>query len=170
MSITLYLSAKIDESQAEAFESALNQLSDQFLLEYNLYEDSENSLIVCRKTSINSYLSDLFVCFGMPASCKGNIYLKEIISLVLSDSTYLNRNITSKLYPEVAAMYNTNAASVERAIRHAISSTWNKGNYEYLNKVFGYITSSSSGKPTNAEFIARVLELVKANAFKSESA
>ncbi|MCD8107984.1 MAG: sporulation initiation factor Spo0A C-terminal domain-containing protein [Oscillospiraceae bacterium] len=164
MSKTFRLLAEIKDEQIEAFQDTIDRLCDQFEIEFNVFKYSGYS-----KASVDAYLTELFVKCGMPTSCKGNIYLRTIVHLALSDSAYLQRKVTSKLYPDVAALYNTKAISVEKAIRHAISATWNNGNYMYLNKTFGFTISSSTGKPTNSAFIARIVDLVKANVPKTES-
>ncbi len=165
MSKTFRILAEIKDDQIEAFQDTIDRLCDQFEIEFSVFKDSGYS-----KASVDAYLTELFVNCGMPTSCKGNMYLKTIVNLVLSDPAYLQRNVTSKLYPDVAALYDTKAISVEKAIRHAISATWNNGNYKYLNETFGCTISSSAGNPTNSAFIARVVDLVKANVLKTESA
>jgi two-component system response regulator (stage 0 sporulation protein A) len=61
----------------------------------------------------------------------------------------------------VADTFDTTAARVERAIRHAIEIAWTRGNIELLNGVFGYTVSSEKGKPTNSAFIARIADKIR---------
>ncbi len=162
MDKTLQLSVTIDEEQADIFEAALGQVSDQFNTEITLCTlpdiPSKND-----KAYLNFLLSELFADFGMPASLNGYQYLKAAICLVSNDSGYFHRGITSKLYPEIAAMFDSSAPAVERSIRHAIAVTWNNGDYNYLYDVFRNSISSRTGMPTNSDFIARVMELVNAS-------
>ena len=66
--------------------------------------------------------------------------------------------ITKKLYPKIAAHYDTTASKVERAIRHAIEVAWSRGKIENINKFIGYDIYTSKDKPTNGEFIALIVD------------
>ena len=44
--------------------------------------------------------------------------------------------ITKELYPEVAKRFNTTVSRVERAIRHAIEVSWNRGCLLYTSDVY----------------------------------
>ncbi len=37
--------------------------------------------------------------------------------------------ITKELYPEIASKFDTTVSRVERAIRHAIEVSWNRGDW-----------------------------------------
>ena len=90
---------------------------------------------------------------GIPAHIKGYQFIREAILLSIRDYDIIN-SITKQLYPAIACQYSTTPSRVERAIRHAIESTWNKGFVKSDDKLFGYTLSTDRGKPTNAEFIA----------------
>lgn len=66
--------------------------------------------------------------------------------------------VTKVLYPEVARRYNTTPSRVERAVRHAIETAWDRGDLETLQRYFGYTVSNTKGKPTNSEFIAMIAD------------
>ncbi len=160
--VEVKLSAKIDERMADEFKAVIEQLDAQ--------SGVDISVIDVGKERLDSYLSGLFAGFGMPASLDGHAYLKAVIALALSNPTYLRHNITSKLYPEVASVFDTRATRVERAIRHAIAVMCDRGNYDNLLDAFGSCISDGSGKPTNSEFIARVVELAKTDFLNTQSA
>ncbi len=61
----------------------------------------------------------------------------------------------------MAAEFDTTAARVERAIRHLIEVTWTRGDLDALEDYFGNTVNPAKGKPTNGEFIARMVNLVK---------
>lgn len=44
---------------------------------------------------------------------------------------------------------------------HAIEVGFERGNTEYLQKLFGYTTSVMKGKATNSEFIATIAEDIR---------
>ena len=72
---------------------------------------------------------------GVPAHIRGYMYIRESIKMVYHNIEILG-SITKILYPEVARRYNTTSSSVERAIRHAILTTWLYGDQEQINDIF----------------------------------
>ena len=94
---------------------------------------------------------------GVPAHIKGYHYVREAIIMAVEDMDILNA-ITKVLYPSVAKKFDTTPSRVERAIRHAIETAWNRGDIDTLNNFFGYTVSNSKGKPTNSEFIAMIAD------------
>ncbi|MCC8195917.1 MAG: sporulation initiation factor Spo0A C-terminal domain-containing protein [Ruminococcus sp.] len=130
----------------------------KFVAKENMPEGIHNA-----SPEFEPYLSDLLAKLGMPASLCGYEYLKAAIKLTLDSPTCLHRHVTSCLYPEIATLSDTNAACVERAIRHAITVLWDRGDSEQLNDIFGNSISAKTGKVTNSEFIARISEMVRHN-------
>lgn len=102
---------------------------------------------------------------GIPASISGYYYLKEAITMAVKDQQVLNL-ITKVLYPSIAKKFNTTPSRVERAIRHAVETAWNRGNVDYLDKLFGHTVNSMKGKPTNSEFIALISDDIRLNKVK----
>ena len=96
---------------------------------------------------------------GIPASIVGYRYVRYAIMLVVHEPSLLN-HVTKRLYPEVAKAFGTTGSRVERAIRHAIETAWDRGNIEVLQQWFGYTVSNMKGKPTNSEFIGLVADTV----------
>ena len=97
---------------------------------------------------------------GIPANISGHQYLREAILRVVEDRGLIT-GITKELYPDVAKKYNTTAAKVERAIRHAIEVCWLRGRIDVLENTFGYTINPERGKPTNSEFIAMVADKIR---------
>jgi len=94
---------------------------------------------------------------GITANIKGYHYLREAILLV-HDNFDLMSQLTTGLYVSVARKYNSTPQRVERAMRHAIETAWNKGNVKVLEDFFGYTILETKGKPTNGEFIAMLAD------------
>lgn len=97
---------------------------------------------------------------GVPAHIKGYQYLREAIILAVENADIINA-VTKTLYPMLAKSFKTTPSRVERAIRHAIEVSWNRGQIEVHNKIFGYTVNSNKGKPTNSEFIAMLADLLR---------
>lgn len=95
---------------------------------------------------------------GMPSDLVGYQYLREAILIALPDISIATTAITKILYPEVARRHKTTVSRVERSIRHAIETAWDRASPETLRAYFGETVSSAKGKPTNSEFIAMVAD------------
>lgn len=106
--------------------------------------------------SIDRALSDL----GIPSHLLGYAYLQTAIDLVVGhpEAAYA---VTSCVYPGVAMRYGTTAQLVERAIRHAVERGWSRCDEAVREMYFGGKIHSARQKPTNAEFIARIANLVR---------
>lgn len=96
---------------------------------------------------------------GIPSHIKGYRYLHEAVMLAVEDGQKLEC-ITKLLYPQIAKKYATSACGVERAIRHAIEITWERGERDTLRRYFGCATTEKRGKPTNSAFIAQIVQCV----------
>ncbi len=96
---------------------------------------------------------------GIPSNIKGYYYLKDVI-IYCMDFDILP-SITQKVYPVIAKKYATTPSRTERCIRNAIETAWSRGNYDYLQKLFGYTISAEKGKSTNSEFIACIVNELK---------
>ncbi len=94
---------------------------------------------------------------GITANIKGYHYLRDAILLV-HDNFELMSRLTTGLYTTVAKKHNSTPQRVERAMRHAIETAWNRGNIEVLEDFFGYTILDTKGKPTNGEFIAMLAD------------
>ena len=108
------------------------------------------------KISLTKLLHEL----GMPSHIKGYEYIREGIMLLYNDPSIIG-GITKELYPEIADKYNTSVSRVERAIRHAIEVSWNRGNLDLMEEVFGHSVDYDKAKPTNSEFIVTVADKLK---------
>lgn len=129
-----------------------NSDSQQEKKHFSIEEETDFSLEVKVK-NILYYL-------GVPAHILGYTYLTDAIMLVVRDKNALNK-ITYVLYPEIANKYETTANRVERAMRSAIETAWNRGDVDILTEVFGNTISMDKGKPTNSEFIALISERIR---------
>lgn len=105
-------------------------------------------------------ITNLIHEIGVPAHIKGYQYLRDAITLVVENMDLMSA-VTKELYPTVAAMNNTTPSRVERAIRHAIELSWNRGKLETINSLFGYTVQNDKGKPTNSEFIAIISDKLR---------
>jgi two-component system response regulator (stage 0 sporulation protein A) len=108
------------------------------------------------KITISKYLKEL----GVPASLLGYEYLQEAIELVISDKSYI-KAICTRLYSTIAKKHDRTIGSVERGIRRAKEISMVRGNWELINKMFGYSIDADKGVPTNKEYIATIADYIK---------
>lgn len=110
--------------------------------------------------SVDKEITEFLHALAVPANIKGYAYLREAISLSLRGSCPA-RYVTKELYPAVARRFGTTPQRVERSIRHAIETAWDRGDSEVLSGFLGYTVRADRGKPTNGEFIAFVTDRLR---------
>ena len=106
--------------------------------------------------SITKILHEL----GVPSHIKGYLYIREGISIIYEKPEVIG-GITKELYPSIASKFNTTVSRVERAIRHAIEVSWNRGDWDLMEEVFGHSVDIDKAKPTNSEFIVTVADKLR---------
>ena len=77
--------------------------------------------------------------------------------------------ITKELYPEIGKKYNISITRVERSIRHAIEVSWNRGDWDLMEEIFGHSVDIDKAKPTNSEFIVTIADKLKLDTLKINS-
>ena len=111
--------------------------------------------------SITKVLHEL----GIPSHIKGYQYIREAIGIIYNRPEIIG-GITKELYPELASKFDTTVSRVERAIRHAIEVSWNRGNYYLMEEIFGHSVDIDKAKPTNSEFIVTIADKLKLESSK----
>lgn len=106
--------------------------------------------------SITKVLHEL----GIPSHIKGYQYIREGISIIYEKPEVIG-GITKELYPDIASKYETTVSRVERAIRHAIEISWNRGSWDLMEEIFGHSVDIDKAKPTNSEFIVTVADKLR---------
>ncbi len=120
---------------------------------------STKNIDLC-KNNLEKSTTKILHELGMPSHIKGYQYIRDGI-MMLYEKPEVIGGITKELYPEVAAKYNTTVSRVERAIRHAIEVSWNRGNWQLMEEIFGYSVDIDKAKPTNSEFIVTVADKLR---------
>ena len=123
-------------------------------------EKERNKTIDLYKHNLQVSITNILHELGVPSHIKGYQYIKESIMIVY-DKPNIVGGITKELYPEVAKKYDTTVSRVERAIRHAIEVSWNRGSWDLMAEIFGHSIDIDKAKPTNSEFIVTVADKLK---------
>ena len=122
---------------------------------------------VVNNKSMNLYHNNLQISItkmlhelGMPSHIKGYQYIREGISIIYERPEVIG-GITKELYPEIASKFDTTVSRVERAIRHAIEVSWNRGDWDLMEEIFGHSVDIDKAKPTNSEFIVTIADKLR---------
>ena len=115
-----------------------------------------------RSRNINSNDLEIIVTkiiwgIGIPAHIKGYRYLRSAIIMVFKNPELID-SITKRLYPDLAKEYKTTPSRIERGIRHAITTAWNRGPTEKMLEIF---SNQKNLKTTNSQFIATISEQIR---------
>lgn len=105
-------------------------------------------------------IADLLHKLGIPSHVRGYQYIKYGIIIIYKSSNHL-AYITKDVYPEIAKKFETTPTRVERAIRHAIEISWNRGDLNAMEEIFGNSLNINRDKPTNAEYLTTIADRLK---------
>lgn len=111
---------------------------------------------------IESEVSTLLHDLGIPSHVRGYQYIREGIMLLYANDGYTTA-VTKEIYPKIALKYQTTSSRVERAIRHAIEISWNRGDIKLMEDLFGNSIDFDRSRPTNSEFLSTVADRFKLN-------
>ena len=106
------------------------------------------------------YITNIMSHLSVPDHLKGYYYLRTAILLCVREMAAAT-DASRPLYPTIAKQFRTTESNVKRDMRSAIEVSWNHGNTEAMEKMFGYSMKSGRPKPTNSEFIARVADKIR---------
>lgn len=110
-----------------------------------------------QKITTYDKISEMLKKLGIAPDKNGFHYLRKAIY-----ECYLNPNlltsITKEIYPLVSKSFSKKESCIERSIRSAIETGWDRGNYEYSNDLFSNCIDYYKTKPTNGEFIAIIVD------------
>lgn len=152
----MYTEEGSDAQQANM--SALKDLVDLLSRYYQLLSAQQSARQ--DKADISAHIDRALSDLGVPDHLLGYRYLQLAISRAVEEPEAVYA-ITGLLYPDVARRYGTTASLVERAIRHAVETGWSRCDEQTRQRYFGGKIRPGRQKPTNAEFIARIANLVR---------
>ena len=134
----------------EALEKRILDLSNEREYNFNVMGDAEYKV------------SEILHNLGIPSHIRGYQYIRDGILMIYKNEKYVNF-ITKEIYPELALKYDTTPSRVERAIRHAIEISWERGDVELMEKLFGHSVDFDRSKPTNAEYLNTIADRMRLN-------
>ena len=97
--------------------------------------------------------------FCITANLKGKPYLRYALLQVVIDETLIY-NMTKGLYVNVSEAFDVTVSKVERCMRFAIQTGWDRSATEVKEKYFGAMADLFTA-PTVSEFVANVAERIR---------
>ena len=110
--------------------------------------------------NLEKEISEFMLELGIPAHLRGYQDLRSAVEMC-TENMELVGSVTKLLYPDLAKVYHTTDQKIERAIRNAIEVSWERGNGELFEQLFGYCNSREYSRPTNSEYIAAVADHIR---------
>ena len=103
-------------------------------------------------------ISDALIALHIPANLCGFSYLLEAIASVYQNP---NQALTKELYPSLAAKFQNSSNNVERDIRTVIQAGWANRDSQSWQICFPPRADGQIPRPTNAQFIRRLVMLLR---------
>ena len=135
----------------------LDDLENKIL---SIFKKLDNKSINLVTNNLEISVTRMLHQLGMPSHIKGYQYIRDGIIMIYNNPNIIG-GITKELYPDVASKYDTTVSRVERAIRHAIEVSWNRGNWDLMEEIFGHSVDIDKAKPTNSEFIVTIADKLR---------
>ena len=166
--IIVLTSYNTQEAIREASEYGVNY----YILKPFEFDDLEKRILDCcnkkkesknidlRYNNLQISITKILHELGIPSHIKGYQYIRDGVYMVFENPDLIG-GITKELYPELASKFDTTVSRVERAIRHAIEVSWNRGNWDLMDELFGNSVDIDKAKPTNSEFIVTVADKLR---------
>lgn len=104
---------------------------------------------------------DMLMALGFSTKIDGFSYLIWAIPLYIQDP---DQNITKELYTAVGSRFHKSGEQVERSIRSAIHSAWERRDERLWRDYLPCGPDGQVSRPTNGEFISRMAILLAATA------
>ena len=153
---------RVSEYNVDYFILKPYELSDleKRIIECVSKEKDDSKVINLLHSNLQISVTKLLHELGVPSHIKGYQYIREGI-ILLYDNPSMIGGITKELYPEIAIKFNTTVSRVERAIRHAIEVSWNRGDWRLMEEIFGHSVDIDKAKPTNSEFVVTISDKLR---------
>ncbi len=133
---------------------------ESIIISINNSIKASKELIEMQDKNLQIKVTNLLHALGIPSHIKGYQYIRSAILMVYDNPSFIG-GITKELYPDLSIKFNTSIDRVERAIRHAIEVSWNRGDIDLMESIFGNSVDIDRAKPTNSEFIVTIADKLR---------
>ncbi len=138
---------------------------EKIIISINSSIKSSSELIELQDKGLQIQVTNILHALGIPSNIKGYQYIRSAILMVYDNPGFIG-GITKELYPDLSIKFNTSIQRVERAIRHAIEVSWNRGDIDLMEEIFGHSVDIDRAKPTNSEFIVTIADKLRLDMIK----
>lgn len=114
------------------------------------------TVIKRKQEDIVGEIQEILMELGVFPNTCGARYLKDAICTFYRIKVPVKNQVV-KMYALIATRYGIDRTSVERAIRNTIEHAVSEENRVIISKYFGNVSSKEKGRPTNAQFIANIV-------------
>lgn len=114
----------------------------------------------CEDSSIQvSIVKHLIEC-GLPVHTLGYKYFQAALQHLIYEDLDVY-SITKNVYPQVARIFKTSSANVDKAMRHSVTQAFTQNIFCLKSFLTDMKFKNPSNKPSNSEFIGLMLERIK---------
>lgn len=151
-SIQVFIIGKNDQL-IEKIKEILNNNLEEVDIYFNTNQKNEKTF-ANKKTE---YIITILHNIGMPTHLNGYQYVLEILKNdILKNCDYKMGDV----YKYIGKKFHTKAKNVERSIRTATEICWHRGDYCFIEKIFGHSIDFEKNKPSNTELLFTVYEYI----------
>lgn len=116
--------------------------------------------------NLDSAVSAMLLSLNFPARLDGFTFLQAGIPMYMRDPA---QSMTKELYLEIGKLYGKDGRQVERSIRNAIDTAWQRRDDVTWRQYFG-APGGQTFRPTNREFFARMAAALSQQGYGSKRA
>lgn len=120
----------------------------------------QTMIMMCEK------IEELLEQLGLTRQEKGFERLSYAIALTAQEFERAG-SVTKLLYPDLAKHFQTTPERIERSLRHRIKKSWEKGEKDRFEELFGYHRDHSEICPTNSEYIAILADWIRSGSYEN---
>ena len=115
---------------------------------------------------VSEEIEELLGQLGLTGQEKGFERLSYAIAVTTREFERAG-SVTKLLYPDLAKHFQTTPEKIERSLRHLIEKSWEKGEKERFEDLFGYHRDNSEIRPTNSEYIAILADRIRSGNYEN---
>ena len=107
-------------------------------------------------------VNDILIDLGLTRKCRGYEMLVEAITYAISHPG-AEKRMTDDLFGHVGEVFGCSSRVAAKAVGLAIESGFVRCDADTISRYFGNTIHPDKGRPTNKEFILRIVDIVKRN-------
>lgn len=114
----------------------------------------------CEDSSVQVSIVKYLIECGLPVHTLGYKYFQVALQHLIYEDLDVY-SITKNVYPQVAKIFKTSSANVDKAMRHAVTLAFSQNHYCLKSFLTDMKFKDPNTKPSNSEFIGLMLERIK---------